>query len=83
MHDTPRTTRPAGGPLGQIGAPINWDIVFAPNQTGTYTVGPNGSITLHFLDGTTQTYTFAAEGPDPSTTGILLDQTSYTPPSSG
>lgn len=35
--------------LGTL-AGTSWATAFPPNQTGTYTVNANGSITLHFLE---------------------------------
>jgi hypothetical protein len=75
----------ATGTLGSItiGTGGTYASLFPPNETGTYTVDSNGAITLHFGDGSTQTHTFAAEGADPETAGIVLDQLSYLPPPPG
>jgi hypothetical protein len=75
----------ATGQLGSImiGTGGTFASSFPPNQTGTYTVNANGSITLHFSDGTTQTHTFVAAGADPATAGIVLDQLLYLPPPPG
>lgn len=75
----------ASGTIGSLsgGGSSTWASVFPPSETGTYTVNANGSITLHFADGTVETYTFAAQGSTPSASGIVLDQLSYLPPSTG